>query len=137
MNTKTVTLFDLDDTLAWTSSMNDGIARPIDEKMEIASHAPALPLAAVAAVTEGAMILTARTDRPFTHAQLSRMGLAHLPILFRADGDNRVDHKVKADHVKALMAAGANIVKAYDDKVANVIMFMDYGIDAELVRQPL
>ena len=127
----TVTIFDLDDTLADTRSMRDGVSRPIDVQMERMSAAPALPLAAVAASlsqTQRVIILTARTDMPFTREQVARYGIT-AEFLFRAAGDNRDDHHVKADHVRALIAAGVEIVKAYDDKTRNCEMFRSFGID--------
>jgi phosphoglycolate phosphatase-like HAD superfamily hydrolase len=131
-NTETV-IFDLDDTLADTRSMRDGVARPIDEQMRRMSVAPALPLAQVARSynAEGVrvIIMTARTDSDFTRAQVARYGIT-AEFLFRAEGDNRDDHKVKADHVRNLIAQGVNIVKAFDDKVKNCQMFASFGIEA-------
>ena len=128
----TVTLFDLDDTLADTRSMRDGVRRPIDEQMERMSVAPELPLAQVArdliASGQKIIILTARTDMPFTRSQVARYGI-DAEFLFRADGDNRDDHKVKADHVANLIAGGINIVRSYDDKEKNCEMFRSFGID--------
>ena len=132
MSNSVTYLFDLDDTLADTSSMRDGIARPIDEQMERMSVAPSLPLADLAAsLSQDArvIIITARTDAWFTRAQVARYGIA-ADFLFRADGDNRSDDRVKADHVLDLLDAGENIVCAFDDKADNVTMFRALGVPA-------
>lgn len=133
-NTETpVVIFDLDDTLANTRSMRDGVSRPIDEQMERMSVAPELPLAQVARdfAAQGirVLVMTARTDAPFTRAQVARMGL-NAEFAFRANGDNRDDHKVKADHVARMIADGVTILRAFDDKQKNVEMFRSFGIDA-------
>jgi len=132
-NSNSVYVFDLDDTLADTRSMRDGVAMPIDEKMRMMSAAPALPLAAFAAALSAAgervIILTARTESDYTREQVARYGIV-AEFLFRPDGDHRVDHKVKADHVRDMLAHGMTIVTAWDDKVKNVEMFRSFGIEA-------
>ena len=127
-NTETI-IFDLDDTLADTSSMRDGVRRPIDEQMLRMSAADALPLAEFAASLDcRVIIMTARTDSDFTRAQVARYGIK-AEFLFRPVGDNRDDHHVKRDLLTALLATGANVTKAFDDKIKNVEMFRSFGID--------
>lgn len=132
-NTETV-IFDLDDTLCDTSALHDGIARDIEAVQERISTAAPLPRVAEAQAMLAAgvrvVIMTARCDRPATRAQVESFGLDGVTFAFRADGDNRADHKVKADHVRAMLAAGVSIAKAFDDKDSNIAMFRSFGIEA-------
>lgn len=129
----TAYVFDLDDTLADTRSMRDGVRRPIDEQMRRMSAAAALPLIATAKALreagERVIIMTARSDADYTREQVARYGL-DAEFLFRPAGNNRDDHHVKAEHVRNLIAHGVTIVRAWDDKPKNVEMFRSFGIDA-------
>lgn len=127
-------VFDLDDTLCDTSALRDGVARDIEAVQERISTAAPLPRVADAQAALAAgmevIIMTARCDRAATRAQVSSFGLDGVRFAFRADGDNRADWKVKADHVAALIAEGVEIIAAFDDKESNIKMFQSFGINA-------
>ena len=81
----------------------------------------------------GVVLITGRPERyrVVTEDWLVRYRVRWSELLMRGDGDRRPDHVVKRDMVRGMDRG--KVLFALDDRVGNVRMYREMGIDALLV----